>query len=727
MVQRTLLCLMVSLSILPRATAQQPEQRPPAEPSRPESTPPQNPPDVDSQDVVKITTNLVQIDVAVTKGGKQVTDLRPEDFEIFEDGKPQTITNFSYISNLPAAESPRPAAALKPKGAMALPVPPAKINLTDQRRIMALVVDDFGISFESMTQVRSQLRKFIDDLSPTDLVAIIRTGGDVGALQQFTNDKRVLQNALDRVRWNPCSRAGVHVFQAAGSIGGNTGLCSQYVMNSTLKSLNYIVKGMKLLPGRKSMILFSDYLPIQDQQPSAYEETTNSMRDSASDNTTGVDSQSPPSDPAIPDSGTNYAAQLLRIAELAIRSSVVIYSVDTRGLQYTGLTAADRLSGNSRQMQAQMGSIMASRSAQLLSGREGSDLIAKQTGGFLIRNSNDFGLKQIMNDQQGYYLIGFRPLEETFNRGFHHIKAKLKRAGLTVRTREGFYGFTDEEARPKELTAADEMNKAVISPFRARDISLRLTSFFLDDPSKGALIRSFLYLDPRDLSFSEVEGWHVAHLVIRSVVFGDNGKIMAQEDRTGTLRYRGSAYERAMREGIPYAFDVPVSIRGAFQFRLAVRDLNSSKIGSAGQFVEVPNLRNGRLALSGIVARAADDQPKGPQDDGLETGPVVRQFRQGSTVRFAYAIYNANAAGRLAQLTSQIRLIRDGKLVLTGKPKPINVTGQSDPQRLTDVTTLMLGTDLAPGDYVCQIVVVDSFEKDKPRVATQWIDFEVVK
>src|ERR1051326_4553181 len=129
----------------------------------------------------------------------------------------------------------------------------------------------------------------------------------------------------------------------------------------------------------------------------------------------------------MPDTGTNYYAQLQRLAEIAIRSSVVIYAADTRGLQYTGLTAADRVSGNSRQGVSQIMQTMSSRSAQLLSGREGSDLIARQTGGFLVRNSNDFGFKRILQDQQGYYLIGFRPAEETFDKKFHHVKANVKR------------------------------------------------------------------------------------------------------------------------------------------------------------------------------------------------------------------------------------------------------------------------------------------------------------
>src|SRR6266550_9066340 len=124
MIRRTFLSLMLLVSLVPWATGQQPQQRPATEPSKPATMQPQTAPDVDSQDVVKITTNLVQVDAVVTKDGKQVTDLKPEDFQLFEDGKPQTITNFSYISNVPTV--PSKVAAMPPaKDKTGAPVVPA--------------------------------------------------------------------------------------------------------------------------------------------------------------------------------------------------------------------------------------------------------------------------------------------------------------------------------------------------------------------------------------------------------------------------------------------------------------------------------------------------------------------------------------------------------------------------------------------------------------------------
>src|SRR5207237_6944917 len=119
-------------------------------------------------------------------------------------------------------------------------------------------------------------------------------------------------------------------------------------------------------------------------------------------------------------------AQHKTVTERASRSSVIIYALDTRGLAYTGITAADDFKGLSSSVTARditnrINSTLSARSMAMIAGREGSDLMARQTGGFMVRNSNDFGLKRIAEDQNGYYLIGYRPPDETFNRKFHHL------------------------------------------------------------------------------------------------------------------------------------------------------------------------------------------------------------------------------------------------------------------------------------------------------------------
>lgn len=166
-------------------------------------TPTPKPTPENNDDIVKISTALIQVDVTVTdKNGKVVNDLKAEDFEIFENGEKQSISNFSFINTVPET---KPAATPKPnKDEVTAPVPPVQIRPEQVRRTIALVVDDLGISFESMHFVRRSLKKFVDEqMLPNDLVAIIRTGGGIGALQQFTSDKRQLYAAIEKIRWNP--------------------------------------------------------------------------------------------------------------------------------------------------------------------------------------------------------------------------------------------------------------------------------------------------------------------------------------------------------------------------------------------------------------------------------------------------------------------------------------------------------------------------------------------
>jgi VWFA-related protein len=115
--------------------------------------PPQKPEDTE---VVRITTNLVQVDAVIKdKNGKTVSDLKPEEVQIFQDGKVQKITNFLY-SSAPSPVDPRQGAepAKKPVESSAPSVPPKNLTRDDVRRSIALVIDDLGMSFESIAYVR---------------------------------------------------------------------------------------------------------------------------------------------------------------------------------------------------------------------------------------------------------------------------------------------------------------------------------------------------------------------------------------------------------------------------------------------------------------------------------------------------------------------------------------------------------------------------------------------
>ncbi|HEX3251398.1 MAG TPA: VWA domain-containing protein [Pyrinomonadaceae bacterium] len=693
--------LLLLLCVISPALAQTPAQTP-------------KPAGDEKDDVVRITTNLVQVDAVVTKDGKLVTNLTADDFEIFEDGKRQAITNFAYISNLPSSASPAAPAETKKTTTPVVPYAPVKPN--EGRRTIAFVVDDLGLSAESLGQVKKQLRKFLaEQLSPNDLVAIIHTGGEMGALQQFTNDRRVLTRAVDQLRWNYCSSAGIHVLPSVRSFRNELPICSWDSYLKSLKAVRFIVDALGYLPGRKSMVLLSDNLPIETQEESLLPQDRSQRPEIGNDNDVSTSQ-----DPSLNTDSRNYYAILRKIAEKAIRSSVVIYAVDTQGLQYTGPTAADDISARDPRV---VGSLISARSKLLYNRRQGGELIAKQTGGFQVRNSNDYNLDKIMEDQAGYYLIGYRPTDETFNRSFHHIKARVKRSGMNLRTRFGFFGVTEEEAaRTKPLSTQDVTNLALASPFVAQDIEVDMTSFFVEDTAGGSIVRSFVYIDAKNLTFTPANGKYQSSIELHGAIFGDNGAIAQQMKRGATISLSERDYQQAMANGMGLSFDMPVKRAGAYQARLVVRDRPSSRIGSAGQFVVVPDLKNKKPAVSGIILGL-------PNADQSVSNAGGRRFRQNDNLYFGFNIYNAtNETGQLRNLAMNAMLFRDGKAVYSGPEVPISGSNQKDLSRVFTSSVIKLTPDLVPGNYYLQVVITDQDNKNKAAApVVQWIDFEIEK
>ena len=363
--------------------------------------------------------------------------------------------------------------------------------------------------------------------------------------------------------------------------------------------------------------------------------------------------------------------------------------------------------------------LMTTRSQLLWARREGGELIARQTGGFQIRNSNSYGFDRIMQDQSGYYLLGYRPSDETFNRRFHHIKAKVKRSGMKLRTRYGFFGVSEEEASRARLTPRDNANLALASPFAIQEIEVGLTSFFADDKTAGSIVRSFVYIDAKDLTFTRIGDQQKASIEFHGVIFGNNGAIAEQLRRSATIRLPDTDYQYALSNGLAVTFDMPVRRAGAYQVRVAIKDKTSAHIGTAGQYVAIPDLRNKKLAVSGIVLGAAADNAN--QGDA---NPGVRRFQPNSELRFAYVVYNAS---QFANPVMQAKLFRDGKNVYTGPDVPIETANQPDPNRIVVNSALRLGAELEPGNYYLQVVITDQGAKNKVAPVVQWIDFEIMK
>jgi VWFA-related protein len=561
--------------------------------------------------------------------------------------------------------------------------------------------------------VRHDLKRFVEQqLQPGDLVAIVRTSGGMGALDQFTTDRRLLLAAVDRLRWYPGGRSGLSAMEPAGSSpGAGQDARAQeaqwrHVTYSlgTLGAVSYLVNGMREMPGRKSLILISDGLRLRYGLGPA-ETVPRSYRA-----------------PSIWERDERVMEGLRRLADQANRAAVVLYSVDARGIQTLMPTAADQLSMADIR-NAGRGD---SRLTGMLLDQEGLQVLSHETGGFLVHDSNriDFGLGQILQDLEGYYLIGYKPDAARFQPrngkqpDFHAIKVQVKIPKLHVRSRSGYYGYEDSPQPAQDRFAA-----ALFSPFTSSGVRLRLTPVFAEAVDGRTTITLMLHIDARDLTFSAEAGEQQATADLLAFTVDERGRPVDKASYKAIIRLKPARYEYALGAGLVYTSSIPVVRPGPYQVRVAVRDTATGKIGSASQFLEVPDLKKRRLALSGLVV----DSPAGqPQDREAPGVPSFRVFRRSGALDFSCQIFNARLDRKTQKpaLDTEVRVFQGRQQMLATEPKRLEVASAGSP-RATAKGSMRLDS-FEPGSYALQFVVRDTLEKEQRGVASQWIDFDVV-
>ncbi|HBE84096.1 MAG TPA: hypothetical protein DDW24_15135, partial [Blastocatellia bacterium] len=207
-------------------------------------------------------------------------------------------------------------------------------------------------------------------------------------------------------------------------------------------------------------------------------------------------------------------------------------------------------------------------------------------------------------------------------------------------------------------------------------------------------------------------------------------------DITAFLDISPEEHRKIVADGFVYGFVFPVRRPGAYQMRVALRDKGSAKVGSANQFVEMPDLRKQELTLSGIILENLTNQQwlritgqSGNTGAEITTDPLNdtsrRRFRRGTILRYGLEVFNIRASGgRSPKVTAQARIFRNGRAVFVGRDTPID-GGGSRSDTLPFAGGVTLGTDMEPDDYILQIVVTEA-AGGKKRVASQFVQFEIV-
>jgi len=512
-----------------------------------------------------VTTRLVQVNVVVhDKNGKPVTGLTKDDFVLLDGRRERQITMFSVESNAPLerAETPLP--------------PNIYSNEPDRQAgaptsLTVILFDVLNTKFQDQVYARDHLIKFLEQLQPSDRVAIYRLATDVRVLHDFSNDATSLLRALGRYK----GRVNTEVDASTREVVETGNAAVDAVLNAnfehiaifylrrrveiTADAIEAIANHLAAFPGRKNLIWVSGSFPF----------------------TYGADLWT---QGAVSMDAGNFASEVMRAARAVNNANMAIYPVDARGLlgpadiwpSYNAATpgASARLSA----MRASIGDAVFKASIDSMT------QLADRTGGRAFYNRNDImrSIRQAIDDSRVTYALGFYPREEDWDNKFHNLRVRVKRPGVEVRYRQGFYAVRDQVVDNRQRE--EQLNAAARSPLEATQLALWVR---LLPPESPGQLRFDVMLDPRQLTFERRDGRFIGSINLAFVQRSVDGKQLKTKSELVELRLADSTYQRALAEGMVLGREWTIE-PGAEQMRVVVCDSATALVGS----ITVP-LKNG--------------------------------------------------------------------------------------------------------------------------------------
>lgn len=531
--------------------------------------------------------NVVVVRVIVRdRDGKAVTGLRKEDFRLFDNGKPQTIDEFS-VGSAGARPAPATAASTPPPPPAAPSAPPAPAGaeapVVMPDRFTALFFDDIHVAFEDLVRTRDAAdRYFSTNLRPGDRAGIFTSSGQNQV--DFTADRQKLHDALFLLRSRFLQAGGgecpeiseylaylidqqdslalqvaqddalyqccggdktVHCPQEDGNylqvlsrrILTNSEMASQYVF----QGLEGLCRRMAVLRGQRSIVLIS---------PGFFTNTV--------------------------------TYQLQQVVDRALRDSVVIGTFDARGLyvDIPGGDASQQMFGDPQMMGTKVSYHTASNLANigvLVS-------LASETGGVYYHDSNDYdaGFLRTGGVPEASYVLTFSPQNLKFDGSFHKLKVALANAsGLTLQARHGYYAprqaETAENAIEEMVLASDEVHElpAVVN-----------TSFFKTD-NLNATLSIVARVDVSSVQFQKQQDRNLDTLTLVAVLFDGDGNYVTGTHVNLDMQLRDATLSRAKRTGVLLKGTLKVKV-GTYLMRVVIRDSGSARLAGLNQTVEIP-------------------------------------------------------------------------------------------------------------------------------------------
>jgi VWFA-related protein len=498
---------------------------------------------------VRVTTRLVEVRViAQDKQGEPVSGLAREDFVLLDEGREQPISTFAVESNTPSAPCTETL------------LPNTFSNrfegcLDNLGGATVILFDALNTPLTDQAYAKQQIIKFLEQLRPDDRVALYAMGQGPLILQEFTSNPELLLRALTDYQGKLSPHLDTSDTFVAGDAATGIGQLNTWLEEMKLRLYEYDVRDRTLrttsllaaianhverLPGRKNLIWVSGSFPIW------LERSTVLMPEKIEGRKWSIESE------------------LDRAVRALYRANLAVYPVDARGLMAPRYLNAEHASIGLAPAGADSATFM------------NMQVLAKRTGGRAFFNDNDLraALRRAADDSRLVYVLGYYPIHGKWNGRFREIKIRVKRPGVQLWHRQGYFAQPEEPATIQYRQSI--FNAALWSPLSATRLGLTVRV----KVTPTGLLDLELLFDPRDIAFQTQDNIWEGALDVKLVQLRDEEQLLKTDSRVASLRLARPEYEQAVQRKTLILNERLERAPGATLLRVLGRDIRSGRLGS---------------------------------------------------------------------------------------------------------------------------------------------------
>jgi VWFA-related protein len=684
-------------------------------------------------ETVKLETRLVTLDVIVKdKKGKRVTDLKAEDFSVFEDGVAQKVEFFS-----PPLDGGNDAS--QPKDVA--PAPPGVSN-SEPTNIISLVLDGATTDPVNFKQVREATLKYLRErITGADTVGMFSIANDLQLLQPFTRDKAKLIAAVEKGAALPISNKNLERGQLADGIAEAKDKLDRLGGAEAPAQGSEGAEAMIANRALQQFTLLRSQLSLQQARPvlAALAAICSSQRGVTGKKTIVLFSQG-----FVIPATLDWQAQ--SVIDFANQANIAIYIIDSAGLRTSSPLSTSPVP--SAPLAGVSGMVDAESRIRAVGGEnvfdnvrhEGQNReydilyrISGDTGGEFIKGANDLskGLNRIDEEIRSRYTLAFYNLDANFDGGYRKLKVEIRRPDMHVTSRAGYYANP-----PGEVVFLSPDDKKLLANVASAEANPALPLFVELCPfrfkGESYVVPLSLEVPPDAVKFDRKGDKQVVQFDVVGVVREAPGKIVARLGGGFNIPLTAEQYESIHQNNIFFRQDMEL-LPGAYNVEIVFRDKLSGKIAAIRKELVLTAL-NSEFSMSGVtLSRFAEPIKKSPETavatDVFSQGVVrirptpSREFRPTDNLIVLFELYNAAAKAETGKpmVWVTLRLMKDGQAATAPMDYVLTETVATPSPHLTFAKYVKLA-GLQAGKYVA---IIEARDRTTQKLLTRQESFVI--